>query len=103
MSTDHETNGGQPEALDGGAGLGELERQISDRMAQLHGAAAEYYQLQILLDTIDGRERLPTPEYLVPLLPDPEPVDEQRRLQARRRVEERAAQLRRRRRQAPNR
>jgi hypothetical protein len=100
MSTDHEANEGQAEVSGEGIGLSELEQQIADRMAQLYAAAEEYYKLQVLLDTIDGRERLPTPEYLLPLLPEPEPVDEQRRLQARRRAAERAAQLQPRRRRA---
>lgn len=102
MSTESERNdGNQGSGPSDGIGLGELEQQISDRMVQLYAAAEEYYKLQILLDTIDSRERLPTPDYLAPLLPEPEPVDEQRRLQARRRAVERAGQLKPRRRKAP--
>lgn len=102
MGTESEANDDEqdPEPAEG-IGLNELERQIADRMVQLYAAAEEYYKLQVLLDTIDGRERLPTPDYLLPLLPDPEPVDEQRRLQARRRAAERVEQLRPRRRKAP--
>lgn len=101
MSTESEANDRQDDDSGDGIGLGELEQQISDRMVQLYAAAEEYYKLQILLDTIDGRERLPAPEYLQPLLPEPEPVDEQRRLQARRRAAERAGRLKPRRRKAP--
>lgn len=102
MSTESEANDDRQDDEPGdGIGLGELEQQIADRMVQLYAAAEEYYKLQILLDTIDGRDRLPTPDYLAPLLPEPEPVDEQRRLQARRRAAERAGRLKPRRRKAP--
>lgn len=104
MSTESEANDDRQDDEPGdGIGLSELEQQISDRMVQLYAAAEEYYKLQILLDTIDGRDRLPTPDYLVPLLPEPAPVDEQRRLQARRRAAERASRLKPRRRKPPTR
>lgn len=102
MSTESEAiDDRQDDEPGDGVGLNELEKQISDRMVQLYAAAEEYYKLQILLDTIDGRELLPTPEYLESLLPEPEPVDEQRRLQARRRAAERAGRLKPQRRKAP--
>lgn len=103
MSTDQEASDGQDDAPRDGGALGDLEQQIVDRMAQLYVAAEEYYKLQVLLDTIDGRDRLPTPEYLVPLLPEPEPIDEQQRLEAQRRLAERIGRLRSRRRRAPDR
>jgi hypothetical protein len=103
MSTESEANDRQDGEPGDAIGLSELEQQIADRMAQLYAAAEEYYKLQILLDTIDGRERLAAPEYLAPLLPEPEPVDEQRRLQARRRAAERSGRLKPRRRKPPER
>lgn len=96
MSTESAANdrqNGEPGGLGDGIGISELERQIADRMSQLAEAAQEYYKLQVMLDTIDGRARLPVPEFLEPLLPEPEPVDEELQQQARRRLEARAQRL----------
>ena len=68
--------------------LAALEQQITERMTKLYEAAEEFYKLQVLLDAIDGRERLPVPEYLVDRVPLPSKSDERRR----RRARERAAQ-----------
>jgi hypothetical protein len=69
-----------------------LEDQIAERMAQLRVVAEEFYKLQVLLDAIDGRDLLPVPDYLAGRVGEPVPhVDEQRRLEARRRAAQRIA------------
>lgn len=68
-----------------------LERQITERMSKLYEAAEEFYKLQVLLDTIDGRDVLPVPEYLLDLVADVPQQDEQRQRQARERVAQRFA------------
>ncbi|MBF6620070.1 MAG: hypothetical protein ITG02_07550 [Patulibacter sp.] len=72
-----------------GLSLRALEDQINERMSKLYGAAEEYYKLQVLLDTIDGRDVLPVPDYLVGRVAEPSLPDEQRRRQARERAVQR--------------
>ncbi len=77
--------------LTDGLGLRELEQQIIERMTKLLPAAEEYCKLQILLDTIDGREVLPVPDFLVGRVPEVSRPDEQLRRQARERTAQRVA------------
>ncbi len=53
----------------------ELERQLRERMDELRPVAWEFVRLWALLDAIDGREVLPVPAFLEPVVaisaPDP--------------------------------
>src|SRR5690554_4924701 len=86
-ANDDPTGEDSAESLD----LHALERQIIERMSQLYVAAEEFYKLQVLLDTIDGRDVLPVPEYLVGRVDEPPRLDEKRQRQARERVAQRFA------------
>lgn len=76
-----------------GLSLPELEQQIVERMSKLYPVAEEYYKLQVLLDTIDGRDVLPVPEFLVGRVAAVAHPTEEQRQAARDRVKQRIAHL----------